>query len=228
MNIPRELIYEDKLLLDDFDIDTEGSLDCAFYDMLQRVENLPRSTCEDLEKTYLRIFNDAYYIATSVLKDRRPELRFEEYMKIAGTEIVSRNASVFSEDSIRGLCVLSMVRALLYGIEQKDKNVQRYCDKLRSWLNGKVDNQWIVYSLSVDPFTPGEKPNLSPREIKPSILVGVQWSNIITLFNKQGEFQKAQVDALVKTLGKTVNEKIYIIDAIGEYLDEMERNELPF
>lgn len=121
-----------------------------------------------------------------------------------------------------------MVRALLGDIEQKEKSVQRFCDKLRSWLNVKEDNQWIVYSLSDDPFTKREKPDLSPREIKPSILVGVQWGNIITLFNKQGEFQKAQVDTLVKTLGKTVNEKIYIIDAIGEYLDEMERNELPF
>lgn len=228
MNIPRELIYEDKLSLDDFEIDTESSLDCAFYDMLQKVENLPQSIGEDLEKTYLRNFNDAYYIATSVLKEKRPELKFDEYKRIACEEVISPNASVFREYSIRGVCVLSMVRALLGDIEQKEKSVQRFCDKLRSWLNVKEDNQWIVYSLSDDPFTQREKPNLSPREITPSLLVGVQWSNIITLFNKQGEFQKAQVDALVKTLGKTVNEKIYIIDAIGEYLDEMEKNELPF
>lgn len=228
MNIPRELIYEDKFSLDDFDIDTESSLDCAFYDVLQKVEKLPQCLGEDLEKTYLRIFNDAYFIATSVLKDKRPELKFEEYKKIACEEIVSPHASVISDNSIRGFCVLSMVCALLDGIEQKDKNFQRYCDKLRSWLNGKVDNQWIVYSLSSDPFTQRKTPNLSPREIKPSLLVGVQWSNVVTLFNKQGEFQKAQVDALVNTLGKTVNEKIYIIDAIGEYIDEMESNELPF
>ena len=228
MKIQRELIYEDKLSLDDFEIDTESSLDCAFYDMLQKVEKLPQYMGEDLEKSYLRIFNDAYFIATSVLKDKRPELRFEEYKKIACEEVVSPQASIISDNSIRGFCILSMVRALLDGIEQKDKNVQRFCDKLRTWLNGKADNQWIVSSLSSDPFTPRKTPNLSPREITPSLLVGVQWSNIITLFNKQGEFQKAQVDTLVKTLGKTVNEKIYIIDAIGEYLDEMERNELPF
>ena len=214
--------------MDDFDIDTEGTLDCAFYDMLQEVENLPQSLGESSEKVYLSIFNDAYYIATSVLIDKRPELRFEEYMQIAGTEIVSQNASIFSENSIRGLCVLSMVHALLGDIEQKDKSVQRYCVKLHTWLNEKDDNLRLVQNFTSDPFTKRKTPNLSPRAIRPSILVGVKWDNVITLFNKQGEFQKAQVDALLSTLGNTFNEKVYVIDALMKYIEEMERNELPF
>lgn len=229
MNIPRELIYEDKLSLDDFQIDLEGSIDCDFYDLLQRVD-LERRWGEDLEKTYLNTFNDAYYIATSVLLDKRPELKFDDYKRVANEEIISPNTSIFSEDSVRGRCVLSMVYALLNELDIADKSIQRFMEKLHTWINSNEEAQWMLQSIInlPNPFVISEKPNLAPRNITPSLLVGVEWSNVIVLFNKQGEFQKAQVNLLVNTLGKTVNEKIYIIDAISKYIEELEANELPF
>lgn len=142
MNIPRELIYEDKLSLDDFQIDLEGSFDCDFYDLLQRVENLEKRWGEDLEKTYLNIFNDAYYIATRVLIDKRPELMFDEYKRVACEEIISPNASLFSENSVRGRCVLSMVYALLNELDIADKSVQRFMDKLH--VNGSGDGSRVL------------------------------------------------------------------------------------
>lgn len=228
MNIHRELIYEEKYSLEDFEIDEEKSLDCAFYDLLQKVEGLPQHIGDDLETSYLHIFNDAYYIATSVLTEKRPELKFDKHKQIAGEEMISPNAKVYSEDSIRGSCVLSMVWALLNDIDHKTKSLERYLNKLRSWLNEDEDKQWMMYQLSCDPFTQRKAPNLSPRSIKPTVLVGVKWDSIITLFNKQGEFQKSPIAALVNTLGKNVDEKIYIIDSIGKYLDKMEEDELPF
>lgn len=228
MNIPRELIYEERFSLEDFEIDEEKSLDCAFYDLLQKVERLPQHMGEDLETTYLHLFNDAYYIATSVLTEKRPELKFDIHKQIAGEDIISPNARVYSEDSVRGFCVLSMVWALLNDIDHKTKSLERYLDKLRSWLNEDEDKQRIMYQLSCDPFTQRKAPNLSPRAIKPTVLVGVKWDNIITIFNKQGEFQKSQVAALVNTLGKEVDEKVYIIDSIVAYINKMEEDELPF
>ena len=228
MNIPRELIYEEKYSLEDFEIDDEKSLDCAFYDLLQKVEGLPHHMGEDLETTYLHIFNDAYYIATSVLTEKRPELKIDKHKQIAGEEIISSNASINTEDSVRGFCVLSMVWALLNHIDHNSKSLEHYLDKLSSWLNKDDDKHWMMQKLSSDPFTPRLSPNLSPRAIKPTVLVGVKWDNIITIFNKQGEFQKSQVAALVNTLGKNVNEKLYIIDSIGKYIEQMEEDELPF
>lgn len=228
MNIPRELIYEEKFSLEDFEIDDEKSLDCAFYDLLQKVERLPHHMGEDLETTYIHLFNDAYYIATNVLTEKRPELKFDKHKQIAGEEIISPNARIYSEDSVRGYCVLSMVWAILNDIDHKTKSLERYLDKLRSWLNQKDDYQWMIHQLTFDPFKRKNVSNLSPRAIKPTVLVDVKWDNIITLFNEQGEFQKSQVATLVNSLGKNVDEKVYIIDSIGKYLEKMEEDELPF
>ena len=228
MNIPRELIYEERFSLEDFEIDEEKSIDCAFYNLLQKVERLPQHMGDDLETSYLQIFNNAYYIATSVLTEKRPELKFDKHKQIACEEIISPNARIYSDDSVRGSCILTMVWALLNDIDHKTKSLERYLDKLRSWLNENEDKQWIMYQLSCDPFTQRKTPNLSPRAIIPTVLVGVKWDSIITIFNKQGEFQKSQVAALVNTLGKNVDEKVYIIDSIGKYIEQMENNELPF
>ena len=56
--LPRQLVYTNRQSLDDFDIDSDESVDAVFFERLSTLSGLNDSFV-GIEKTYLDIFNDA-------------------------------------------------------------------------------------------------------------------------------------------------------------------------
>ena len=77
--IPRHLIYKEKSL-DDFPINDVHSLDWL---MLDRIETSEIAMIPNAEDYVCKIFNNAYYITTLVLKEKRPNLHVADYIGIA-------------------------------------------------------------------------------------------------------------------------------------------------
>ena len=76
----RPLIYQDRLSIDDFDIDDPESLDAI---MLERIERSEIVEFDGAAKYILQIFNNAYYITTLILMEKHPLHYFSSYMIIA-------------------------------------------------------------------------------------------------------------------------------------------------
>ena len=77
--IPRHLIYKEKSL-DDFPINDVHSLDWL---MLDRIETSEIAMIPNAADYVCKIFNNAYYITTLVLKEKRPNLHVADYIGIA-------------------------------------------------------------------------------------------------------------------------------------------------
>ena len=122
-----------------------------------------------------------------------------------------------------------MVYALLNFQSPKSRSQKRYFDKLKLWIDEDDNHQYLFERMMKDatPF-PSHLPKLKRLAITPSLLTGIDWSKVITIFNSKGEFQKDEVRHLIETLGETVEEKLYIIDALDHYIKELDANELPF
>lgn len=78
--VQRPLIYADKSELDFFDVDTDGTLDALMFDRIQR-----SMICGlgGAARVVLDIFNNAYYITTLILMEKRPVPYFISYVNIS-------------------------------------------------------------------------------------------------------------------------------------------------
>lgn len=78
--VPRLLIYTDKSDLDFFDVDADGTLDALMFDRIQR-----SVICglDGAANVVLNIFNNAYYITTLILMEKRPVPYFMSYVNIS-------------------------------------------------------------------------------------------------------------------------------------------------
>lgn len=97
--LPRELVYTDRLTLDDFL--SENELNKELYKVYLEIKDIPYYFKFDAEKA----FNEAYYIATLVMNDPHPELNVREWLWIAKADMGWRYAANL---------VMSMVYAILY------------------------------------------------------------------------------------------------------------------
>ena len=73
--IPRPLIYKNRENLNDFGVQTPGSLNQRLFSHLKKI----LKGMEGALDLYLRCFNDAYYVCTLILKDEFPDSRIADY-----------------------------------------------------------------------------------------------------------------------------------------------------
>lgn len=76
--IPRPLIYKMRENLNDFGVQTPGSLNQKLFSHLKKI----LKGMEGALGLYLRCFNDAYYVCTLILKDEFPDSRIADYEKL--------------------------------------------------------------------------------------------------------------------------------------------------
>ena len=76
----RPLIYKDKEDIDCFNIDDEKALDAA---MLELIDKSSIVELDGANNYILEIFNNAYYITTLILMEKRPLHYFRKYINIA-------------------------------------------------------------------------------------------------------------------------------------------------
>lgn len=77
--LPQELIFSHKTSIDDYDIDNDSSADGILYEGLHKMSfTMPQGW--DKEKLFLAMFNDANYLSTIILLDKRFSLHTHSWI----------------------------------------------------------------------------------------------------------------------------------------------------
>ena len=214
--LPRQLIYTNRLSLDEFGVDDEKTVNGVIFDRISSIDGL-QSRYVDMEKSLLDIFNDAYYICTLIMVEQRPALRFSDFERIAGSDM--------SATARRGNTVLSMV---LYIINHIDGSLNRYQKAARERITDyfrNIDEEEQVNFPIDTPYSGIKKLPLdifAPCPITPTKLVGVDWKSCSDNFNFDS------IRELVVELGKNKKEQLLIVDAIEKYINKIVKEALPF
>ena len=78
IKIPRSLIYKERKNLNDFGVNTPGTINNQLFSHLQELPFMYDNGAKDLA---LQCFNNAYYICTVIMLDEFPGLQIAEYEK---------------------------------------------------------------------------------------------------------------------------------------------------
>lgn len=216
--LPRYTIYDEKLSLDYFEVDTEGSMDYAMYNELLKLNNLEAAPRKGLKETYLLIFNDAYYIITSVLFDDRPELNYDYYVKEAGRLSDEIDISIIN-NPIKQRCVLSLVCAILETHFSNKKETQRFVAKLKGWINKSNFSKSIYDKLKSCSSIP-YKTEFKPCVLDQGKLNYIDWEKAFVLFNEKGDFLPNECKAAINKLGKDDKEKLLIVNSMLDFFEK--------
>lgn len=202
--LPRELIYQDRRSITDFAISDEHWVNKALFDQLISFKCI-KSKEETTEKLILSIFNDAYYILTIVFLEEFPFLRMAKIKEVLRD---NRFYLVSSEKE----CLTLSVLLCLYDV-YKEKN-NRYTKKLVDELNEMLSQNYYHndYCFNIEASNYKSMSNsyqdYNPRFISQEVANSVNWATITNNFNVD------QIDDIFTHLGRTNDEKIYIIKAI--------------
>ena len=76
--VPRALIYKDRNDLNDFGVQTQGTINNYLFNQMRRLTLLH---CGNAKEIALQCFNNAYYICTLTQLDEFPDLSMDKYEK---------------------------------------------------------------------------------------------------------------------------------------------------
>ncbi len=217
--LPRQLVYTNRQSLDDFDIDSDESVDAVFFERLSTLSGLNDSFV-GIEKTYLNIFNDAYYICTLLMMERRPQLCYYDFLRIA-----NQGFEFMGIPNLRTVTVLSMVSYLLKHVDgQLPKNQNLAKQQIDDYLDS-VQNKIQVVFYAYNMFAQRPKialARLAPCKITPTTLVGIDWQTCTDGYKPE------KIRELVVSLGKCKEEQLLLIESMEEAVKKAEAEQLPF
>lgn len=216
--LPRSSIYKDKISLDYFEVDTEGSMDYVMYNELLKLKTLETAPRKTLKDTYLLFFNDAYYIITSVLFDDRPELNFDYYLKEAGRLSDEVSLSIIN-DPIKQRCVLSLVCAILDTHFSNRKETRRFIALLKDWINNSNFAKRIYDKLKNNSSLPNNT-DFKPCALEQEKLDYINWEQVFDLFDKGGDFLPNECKAVIDKLGKDDKEKLLVVNSMLDFFEK--------
>ncbi len=72
----RKDIYRERKSIEEFGVDEKDTVNSALFDVLLQIEYIGGN-----EETIMRLFNDAYYVCTALLLEKRPYFKIAEYEK---------------------------------------------------------------------------------------------------------------------------------------------------
>lgn len=127
--VSRKLIYKDKANLEDFFVDQPGTLGAIMYEKITKSDVC---TFLDAAERLQDCYNDAYYITTMVLMEKRPLLYVARYLDIVYSKYDKRGCT-------RHFAALTM--AMVYNYLQTDKMCQDKDNAILKYIwNYHVDN----------------------------------------------------------------------------------------
>lgn len=191
--IPRNLLFENRSRIAEFEVRDERSLDFHVANLL-RSEFLIRDG-------FLGLFNDAYYICTLVMLDASPDLHIREYYRIASGATLH---PVRYSPQRRARMVLCMVYTYIKCIASaSDAKYRRF----RESLSQVADIDYAVRKFdNLDDYIPDSV--FSPRRLTKELLEGADWKTLTNGFLPE-ETLKIQ-----NLLGRNVSERMMVFDAI--------------
>ena len=191
--IPRNLLYENRSSLSEFEVRDERSLD-------SRVSKMLRSEFP-IRDGLLGLFNDGYYICTLVMLDASPDSHIYEYQRIASG--VTSHPVRFSPQR-RTRMVLGMVYTYLKCIASAtDAKYRRFRDS----LSRVADIDYAIRkSEDLSDYIPDSV--FSPRKLTKELLEEADWDALTN------GFQPEQALKIQNLLGRNMSERMMVFDAI--------------
>ena len=140
--LPRMDVYRDRKSLDEFDVDTEGSIEKLMLERMFVEEYI--YDLEGADEYMLKIFNTAHYITTMILADNRPMQHFSLYTKKA----LKIGAAPNYDQNTYGRFFASMALAMVVNYLRVCDD--KYCDQdelfiknIYKWFKDHFDDkQW--------------------------------------------------------------------------------------
>ena len=122
----REIIYRNRNNIEEFGVDENDSVNKVLFDTIFQIQYV--SIRNDLNDTLLGLFNDAYYICTLILLEKRPYFNINKYIKIlSGCQYV---------DSDRIIIVMSMVSVYLKTLDMITEDIDKTINVIKSKFSG--------------------------------------------------------------------------------------------
>lgn len=171
MDIPRELIYEDRSSLEDFRVNDEGTLNKLLYDnYLIETTDLCQGEANIVNRI-LKVFNDAYFVCTIVLMQPKDIFGLSYYIeRVDNPHVVFPMVYLYLSKVNSDSIIISRIQKPIMS------EVQRVNDWNRNYeFINKIDN---LYDGSIDSAI------FAPRKITPELLSKINWHDATDCFNK--------------------------------------------
>ena len=129
--VPRSLIYKDREDLNDFGVQTQGTLNNYLFTQMRRMTLL---RCGDAKEIALQCFNNAFYICTLIELEEFPDLCMDKYEAILLPEMIP-----FPEDVYQASMALVCVFLAAYDDKYKQKD-DPLIESIYHWTSS---NKWV-------------------------------------------------------------------------------------
>ena len=146
MLLIRQLLYKEKKL-DDFDIDSEGSIFKIFFNLLLTMDGT-RVTDMNVESNITSMFNDACYICTVSLLIKRPALQLGYFRELCNQKTFK--GTYYSTNNARADVVLCMVYFLLKFCGEGNENTRQLMAVIDTNLRERTPNSNDRYERFFD------------------------------------------------------------------------------
>lgn len=202
MDIPRELIYEEKNCIDEFGINDDTSLNHLIYDewLLNLADLEPFKS--GLSKRRLKVFNDAYYICTLILMHpTNEEFTSYAYLRCSLPSVVFPLVHFYiSNVKDRGYSNSALLKNIEAGLKSEEND-----SNLRNLIKCTENIKVSIPSLQ-----------FAQRKLTPELLANIPW------YKATGKFAKEDILKLMQYIPKDRLEWDLMLDAIKNAIKEYE------
>ena len=162
--VPRALIYKERTKLNDFGVNTPGTINNYLFTQMRRMTLL---RCGDAKEIALRCFNNAYYICTLIQLEEFPDLSVDKYEALLLPDTIP-----FPEDVYQASMALVCVLLAAYDDKYKQKD-QLLIESIHHWTSS---NKWMgsQYHISFEVIIEKCSPDgfsLAPDTFEPRDIV---------------------------------------------------------
>ena len=225
MIIPRQLIYENRKSLYDFDIDTPSTIDNILYKELWKIRDIEREPSQSKEDLIRDIFNDAYYIVTYSLMRPHPELKMDIFIRTARRERFDENG-LCSVEMVRSWAVMGMVLSILIKLCEESNQIELLIDDIRYGLNQYQDGR-IIAERMVEATTrcfPVILADFPQRKLTPDLLSTINWEEVLGLSNtKNPSEDMVDIDSLLNEFCNDKKDRILVLESMAFFFKNSER-----
>jgi len=202
MEVPRELVYEEKKCIDEFGINDDTSLNHLIYEewLLNLADLEPFKS--GLSKRRLQVFNDAYYICTLILMHpTNEEFTSYAYQRCNLPSVVFPLVYFYiSNVKDRGYSNSALLKNIEAGLKSEGND-----SNLRNLIKC---TEIIKFSISSLQF--------AQRKLTPELLANIPW------YQATGKFAKKDILKLMQYIPKDRTEWDLMLDAIKNAIKEHE------
>ena len=137
-NLPRQLIYRDRIDINEFSIDRAKTLNHLMYEKILTSKIMKM---KDTEQIVPRMFNNAYYITILILMEKHPEIYLNRYLQIACNDNIDNEDSRYVKTA-----TMAMVYNYLCHLDEKYRSKDSYFVQalFSSIFNDDASNEFLV------------------------------------------------------------------------------------